>query len=162
MNSIGVTTKISSGPEKEIEIKEPSFDGKILKNGDYSITITDVKIIKPGEKGNNSPDRSMISFWYDTEVSPDFDNPNRPISALSAWSSNFILIQDNQPNYINELGSAYYLGSPYADMSQVKIKPGGKVTYIISYELSDLETPVTLILEYLGKDISKTEISINK
>lgn len=136
------------------------FDGTMLKGNTYSIKITDYKIIPVGEKGNEYGDTPVIAFWYDTLVSPDYDN-SEPVDPSTAWIMNFTAIQDNDPNMVNELNVAGLPDDQYLDSQIAEIKPGGTVSSAVAYELSDEETPVTLKAgSMLGQDFGQYDFKI--
>ncbi|MDT1944369.1 DUF5067 domain-containing protein [Carnobacterium maltaromaticum] len=157
----------SEKPEKPKEVagdfvakaSDSHFDGTILKGNSYTIKITSHKVIQPGEVGNEYGEKPVIAFWYDTLVSPDYDNAT-PINASSAWIMNFKAVQDNDPNKINELNIASLPDDAFLDSQMASIKPGGTVANAVAYELSDTETPVTLIADTFGTEYGRTEISI--
>ena len=62
----------------------------------------------------------------------------------SAWITMFTCIQDNNPNAINELEAGMLPDDRFLDSQMETIKKDGTVENAMSYELDDLETPVTL------------------
>lgn len=118
------------------------FDGTDLVTEDYKITITDYKVIQPGETGNEYGDAPVIAFWYDTTVAEGVSdseyNPTTP------WMMSFEAVQDNDPNVINKLNVSSHPDNAYLDSQLETIKPGGTVTNAVAYELTDIETPITL------------------
>ncbi|WP_421000833.1 DUF5067 domain-containing protein (plasmid) [Carnobacterium maltaromaticum] len=110
--------------------------------------------MQPGEVGNEYGSKPVIAFWYDTLVSPDYDN-DPPIDPTFAWIGNFSAVQDNDPNKINELGMGSLPDDAFLDTQLSKIKPGGTVSNAVAYELSDNETPVTLTAESFNKEFGK-------
>ncbi|OJF96214.1 hypothetical protein AX762_05550 [Alkalibacterium sp. 20] len=126
----------------EKEAEESYFDGTDLVKEDYTITITDYKVLQPGEQGNEYGSDSVIAFWYDITVSEDATsteyNPTMP------WMMTFKAIQDNDENFINELRVSSLPDSNYLNTQLVTIRPGGTVSNAIAYKLTDSETPVTL------------------
>lgn len=155
----------SSEKSKEVEgdfvatANDAYFDGTTLKGNTYTIKITSHKVIQPGETGNEHSDKPVLAFWYDTLVSPDYDN-DPPIDASTAWLFNFEAVQDNDPNKINELNTAFSPDDAFSDTSHASIKPGGVVSNAVAYELTDDTTPVTLISESFGKEFGKTTITL--
>lgn len=135
------------------------FDGTTLKGNTYTIKITSHKVIQPGEAGNEYGSKPVIAFWYDTLVSPDYDN-NPPIDPTFAWIGNFSAVQDNDPNKINKLGTGSLPDDAFLDTQLSKIKPGGTVSNAVAYELSDNETPVTLTAESFNKEFGKKDFEI--
>src|SRR5699024_4638234 len=139
---------------------DSSFDGTTLKGNSYSIKITDHKILQPGEKGNEYGKAPVIAFWFDTLVNPNYDN-STPISPNNAWIMNFKAVQDNNPNKVNELQIATLPDEKYINDQSAEIKPGGKISSAIAYELSDTETPVTLTAQsMLGDQFGSAEFPV--
>lgn len=140
---------------------EAYFDGTMLKGNSYSIKITSHKVIQPGQEGNEHGEQPVLAFWYDTMVSPNYDD-SRSINPMTSWIGNFKAVQDNDPNKVNKLKVASLPDSQYRDSQSAEIKPGGTVPNAVAYELIDTTTPVELIAEtMLGNELGKTTISIN-
>lgn len=141
------------------EASGASFADGVLTTDGYTITITDYKVIQPGETGNEYGDVPVIAFWYDTtNTGSDSD-----INASSAWIMVFDAIQDNDPNVVNTLNMGLLPDSQFLDSQTQTIKEGGTVSNAIAYELDDTTTPVTLVAsdmmdgEYGRQDFSITE-----
>ncbi len=47
---------------------------------DYSMKITDWKVIEPGQEGNSYGNSPVIAFWYDTT-----NTSGKDIDPMSAW-----------------------------------------------------------------------------
>lgn len=136
------------------------FDGTILKGNTYSVKITDHKVIPVGEPGNEYGENPVIAFWFDTLVSPDYDN-SVPIDPNTAWIMNFTAVQDNDPNMVNELNVGSLPDEKHLDSQMAQIKPGGTVSSSMAYELTDDETPVTLTAgSMLGDDFGSMDFEI--
>jgi len=136
------------------------FDGTILKGNTYSVKITDHKVIPVGEPGNEYGENPVIAFWFDTLVSPDYDN-SVPIDPNTAWIMNFTAVQDNDPNMVNELNVGSLPDEKHLDSQMAQIKPGGTVSSSMSYELTDAETPVTLTASsFLGDEFGSMDFEI--
>lgn len=136
------------------------FDGTILKGNTYSVKITDHKVIPVGEPGNEYGENPVIAFWFDTLVSPDYDN-STPIDPNTAWIMNFTAVQDNDPNMVNELNVGMLPDEQYLDSQMAQIKPGGTVSSAMAYELTDAETPVTLTAgSMLGDDFGSFDYEV--
>lgn len=136
------------------------FDGTILKGNTYSVKITDHKVIPVGEPGNEYGENPVIAFWFDTLVSPDYDN-STPIDPNTAWIMNFTAVQDNDPNMVNELNIGMLPDEQYLDSQMAQIKPGGTVSSAMAYELTDAETPVTLTAgSMLGDEFGSVDFEI--
>lgn len=136
------------------------FDGTILKGNTYSVKITDHKVIPVGEPGNEYGENPVIAFWFDTLVSPDYDN-STPIDPNTAWIMNFTAVQDNDPNMVNELNVGMLPDEQFLDSQMAQIKPGGTVSSAMAYELTDAETPVTLTAgSMLGDDFGSFDYEV--
>ena len=111
--------------------------GMLIDFGEYTIEITDVKII-PAEE--NFLDKApTIAFWYTTtNVSKDGLTP------MMAWLSPFEAYQDNDPNFYNKLEVAALPDRAHLDSQMAEMKIGGKLESSVAYVLDDLETPVIL------------------
>lgn len=116
------------------------FKDNILKTKDVKIEITDYKIIPIGEEGNEYGEKPVIAFWYNTTNLTG----NEDVNPISAWIAMFTCIQDNNPNAINELEAGMLPDDRFLDSQMETIKKDGTVENAMSYELDDLETPVTL------------------
>lgn len=137
------------------------FDGTMLRGNTYSVRITDHRVIQPGEVGNEYGDSPVLAFWFDTLVSPDYDNSN-PINPNSAWIFNFEAVQDNDPNMVNKLNVASLPDNQFLDSQMAEIKPGGTVASAVAYTLTDTETPVTLTAkDMLGTEYGKADFPVN-
>lgn len=150
--SSSVQTQQEEPVEEESQPEEsdgPSFADNVLTMDDYTITITDYKVIQPGETGNEYGDTPVIAFWYDTtNISSESD-----LSPSTAWIMVFEAVQDNDPNVVNTLSVGMLPDSQFMDSQIQSIKIGGTVSNAIAYELDDTTTPVTLT----AKDILGTE-----
>lgn len=133
-------SEVSSSSESSDSDESPyGFKDNVIKLEDATITITDYKIIPPGEKGNEYSEKPIIAFWYSvTNESEDL------ISASTAWVRSVTAIQDNDPNIVNELEVTSLPDDRFLDTQLADIKPGGTLENAIGYELTDLETPVIL------------------
>lgn len=142
-NSIS-TTQISSETSSPADSTSGdhsslSFQNNVITTPGYTITITDWKVLQPGE-GNNFGDVPIVGFWYDvTNTSGDSIDP------VTAWILTLKAVQDNDANRINELNVGLLPDAAYLDTQSETIKKGGTVSCAISYEPDDLTTPVTLI-----------------
>lgn len=147
----------SEESDGSVNADSESFSDNVLVADDYTITITDYKIIQPGDTGNEYGEKPVIAFWYDTTNTSDSDD----IDASSAWISSFEAVQDNDPNRINELEIASLPDEQFLDSQMEKIKSGGTVSNAEAYELDDLETPVTLIAtDILGAEYGRQNFEI--
>lgn len=145
LDSINFTEKAmleKSESADETAQGEYYFDGTDLVTEDYKITITDHKVIQPGDTGNEYGDNPVIAFWYDTTIAEGVSDSEYNPSLT--WLMNFEAVQDNDPNLINTLNVGPLPDDNYLDSQLMTIKPGGTVANAVAYELTDLETPVTL------------------
>jgi len=133
------------------------FKDNVLQLEEYKIEITDYNVVEKGKGGNQYGDSPVIVFDYKiTNIS------DSSLEAYSAWIYSFTAIQDNDPNTLNELDTSimYDFGNKSSSKHD-KIKIGGVVESSIAYELSDEETPVTLIASKLfGGEIGSQEFSL--
>lgn len=134
----------------------PSFADNVLTMDDYTITITDYKMIRPGEEGNKYGDKPVIAFWYDTtNISHD------KLSPSTAWILVFEAIQDNDPNLVNTLSMGLLPDDRFLESQTQDIKVGGTVSNAVAYKLDDDTTPVTLVAEnVLGGEYGRQEFSL--
>lgn len=147
--------------EDEIEITEYYFDGIDLVAEDFTITVTDHKVLHPGETGNEYGSEPVLAFWFDITV---YDHvTNNEYNPNTAWLFSFEAIQDNNPNAINTIRIGSLPDSAHRESQRQTIKPGGTVSSSISYKLSDLETPVTLIAydsRILGEELGQFDYPV--
>lgn len=146
---MGVTTTLQL--EKTGEVDESStsdttnttgttFSDGVYTSDEYTITITDYKVIQPGDTGNEYGDKPVIAFWYDTtNVASD-----TALNPSTAWMLVFEAVQDNDPNAVNTLNVGMLPDDQFLDSQLQDIKIGGTVSNAVAYELDDLTTPVTL------------------
>lgn len=139
--SEAVSSEPESDPEPTPEAIGASLTDGVLTTDGYTITITDYKVIQPGETGNDHGDVPVIAFWYDTTNT----GSESDINASSAWIMAFDAIQDNDPNVVNALNMGLLPDSQFLDSQTQTIKEGGTVSNAIAYELDDTTTPVTLV-----------------
>lgn len=123
-----------------------------------TIKINEVRILQPGQE-NNIMDYPILSIWYDFTLDDNAD----PTSAMIAWIDSVVAIQDNDPNFINELMIDVLPDEKYLDSQMQDLKPGGTAENAVSYRLSDdLETVVQL--KFYDQQFSQTpsdEIVLN-
>lgn len=144
---------------EESSEEEYYFDGTNLVTENFSIEITDYKVLEPGE-GNNDGDEPIIGFWYDMTV--DEDATEEEIDPME-WIMVFEAIQDNDPDVVNTLEVGTLPDVEHLDSQMQTIKPGGTSSSSVSYELTDTETPVTLIAKgnpFSDEELGKHEYSI--
>lgn len=142
---------------EEKQEKEFYFDGTVAEIRDVKIEILDHKVILPGEEGNEYGEKPLLAFWYNTTNKTD-----KEIDPITAWLAIFKAIQDNDPNMINELNFGILPDHRFLDTQMNIIKEGGTVENAVSYELSDLETPVTLVANQglMGDEIGRHDYDV--
>lgn len=132
-------TDKSEEASTEASNSEYSFkDNKIVVK-DYTIEITDYKVIQPGDEGNKYGKQPVIAFWYKTT-----NTSGKEITPDTAWIYIIDAVQDNDPNLVNKLNVGMHPDEKLVDNQLSKIKQGGTVENAMSYELTDTETPVVL------------------
>ena len=138
---------------------EPSFSEGVIVSRDYTIKITDYKIIPAGQEGNKYGDAPVIAFWYETT-----NTSGKEIDPTSAWISIVSAVQDNDPNMVNKLKIAMLPDSRFLDSQLAKIKAGGTVENAVAYTLTDTETPVELTAQesMLGPVIGTQVFELNE
>lgn len=140
---------------------DSTFDGTTLKGNSYTIKITSNKVIQPGEPGNEYGEKPVLAFWFDTLVSPDYKD-EAEINPNMAWIMSFKAVQDNDPNKVNKLNVSPLPDAQFLESQMAEIKPGGTVASAMGYELTDTETPVTLIAQdILGTEYGKADFPVN-
>lgn len=142
----------------ETEAQSPYYfkDMEVVMK-DYTITITDWKIIPAGKEGNKYGKAPVIAFWYDTT-----NTSGKDINPMTAWITIMSAVQDNDPNAINKLNVASHPDSKYLDNQMATIKKDGTVTNAMAYELTDEITPVELTASngLLGDDIGSMTFDV--
>ncbi|KXB66139.1 hypothetical protein HMPREF3181_00884 [Parvimonas sp. KA00067] len=153
------TTKVEEKKKEQKEEKKIGFDGKTVEINDLKIVITETKIIKVGEKGNEYGSKPVIAFWYDTTNKSD-----KELDPTTAWMAVFSAVQDNSKDMVNELQVASHPDKTLLNTQMAKIKKGGTVKNAVAYELSDDITPVTLKATQgiSGKELGKHIFEIKK
>ena len=136
-----------------------TFADGVLTTGGYTITITDYKVIQPGETGNEYGEKPVIAFWYDTTNTGSASE----INASTAWILVFEAVQDNDPNAVNTLSMGMLPDQQFLDSQSESIKDGGTVSNAVAYELDDTTTPVTLVAsDMLGNEYGRQEFSVEE
>lgn len=144
--------------EPAAEPSGPSFADGVLTTEDMRIEITKHKVIPVGAKGNEYGDSPVIAFWYSvTNLSGSRMDPS------SAFLFAFKAYQDNDPNAENELNVGMLPDSRFRDSQLSSIKKGGTVKNAVAYELTDEQTPVTLVAKdgLLGDEIGRIDYRLN-
>jgi Domain of unknown function (DUF5067) len=116
------------------------FKDNEAKLNDLKIKITETKVIKAGEKGNEYGEKPVFAIWYETTNLSD-----KEIDPTMGWLAVFEAVQDNNPNAVNTLEVGGLPDDQFLDSQLETIKKDGTVKNAVAYELDDLETPVTLI-----------------
>ena len=145
--------KVKDDPTTIRELKSTDF-GQTFKNGVLDVPaakfeITDHRVIKPGEPGNEIGEKPLLVFNYDVT------NKTDETLTTTDFVVYFTAIQDNDPNKVNELDLGSYFDPETDDTQLEQIKKGGTVAGTIAYELDDLTTPVDLVA---SKSFSQDEI----
>ena len=135
-----VNTSVEEKETSEKTTSDVYFKDNEAKLVDLKINITETKVIQPGEPGNEYSEKPVFAIWYDTTNLSDKD-----IDPMTAWFAVFTVIQDNNPNSINELEVGSLPDEAFLDSQMESIKKDGTVKNAMAYELDDLETPVTLV-----------------
>lgn len=148
----------ADAPEEENQ-EEIVFDGKVLTvNMDdddyymkYVLTITDCKVINPGEEGNEYGESPVIAFWYETA----FETGIEEMTAYQSWAWVLNAIQDNNDSVVNELELTSSPDSQLAETEWERIKDGATVKGAIAYKLDDTTTPVQIVGEMNGREVGR-------
>lgn len=136
---------------------QASFNNEVLTTAEYTITITDYKVIQPGQEGNEYGEKPVIAFWYDTTN----NGAKSDLNASTAWILVFEAVQDNDPNVVNTLNMGMLPDDKYLDSQMQNIKVGGTISNAVAYELDDETTPVTLIAtDVLGEEYGSQTFEI--
>ncbi|MFJ7914496.1 MULTISPECIES: DUF5067 domain-containing protein [unclassified Lysinibacillus] len=153
------TASTDKTADKEAKSDDVYFKDNEAKLESLKIKITETKVIKPGEKGNEHGEKPVFAIWYEaTNLIDDGIDPT------DAWFVVFTVIQDNNPNAINKLEVGTLPDERFRDTQLEKIKKDGTVENAIAYELDDLETPVTLVANQGlgGKELGKQDYQIKQ
>lgn len=145
--------KVKDDPTTVKELKSTDFS-QSFKDGVLDVPaakfeITDYRVVKPGEPGNEIGEKPLLVFNYDTT------NKTDETLTTTDFVVYFTAIQDNDPNKVNELDLGSYIDPETNDTQLEQIKKGGTVAGSIAYELDDLTTPVDLVA---SKSFSQDEI----
>lgn len=145
--------KVKDDPTTVKELKSTDFS-QSFKDGVLDVPaakfeITDHRVAKPGEPGNEIGEKPLLVFHYDVT------NKTDETLTTTDFVVYFTAIQDNDPNKVNELDLGSYFDPETSDTQLEQIKKGGTVAGTIAYELDDLTTPVDLVA---SKSFSQDEI----
>lgn len=125
---------------------------------DGTMKLNEVRILQPGE-GDNFMDYPILGIWYSFTLNADA----APKGAQIAWFDAVQVIQDNNPNYTNELMVDIIPDHQYLDTQMLDIKPGGTMDMAVGYKLADdFETPIQVkFYSDLYKEKLADEIILN-
>ena len=123
------------------------FKDNVFENDKVKVEITKYEVIQPGDTTYNeyndveTSDGPVIAFWYNAT-----NKTSEDIDPIGAWlEANFKVIQDNDPNKVNELEVSSLPDFRFLDSQTETIKEGGTVECCCGYILDDETTPVTII-----------------
>lgn len=139
LSPTSATTTTSSSEEPTPTGDQPvlnKFEDNVLETAKERYEIVKVEVLSADAPGNLG-DHPIIVYTY------EFTNKDSK-NAKSQWPLSFTAIQDNDPNFVNELRPAMYLDSGVGTNALRDVKPKGKIRASIAYQLTDTETPVTL------------------
>ena len=145
--------KVKDDPTTVNELKSTDFS-QTFKDGVLDVPvakfeITDHRVIKPGEPGNELGEKPLLVFNYDVT------NKTDETLTTTDFVVYFTAFQDNDPNKVNELEVGAYFDPENSDTQLEEIKKGGTVAGTTAYELDDLTTAVDLVA---SKPYSQDEI----
>ena len=131
------------------------FDGMVYEDDEARIEIIGCEILEVGSEYNKYGDVPLVCFKFNVTNLSD-----RDVSASGKWIDTFRAYQDNDPNFLNELDVGSQENSAYHDTAFASIKKGGTVESVMTYELDDEETPVTLVASYRWEEIGSKDFDI--
>ncbi|MDR1800758.1 MAG: DUF5067 domain-containing protein [Lachnospiraceae bacterium] len=145
-NYVENTTSASTNESNvESEASELDTTSGYFEFTDFNVQITDFFVVPAGGVGNNKYNEGDIIVFKIT-----INNVSRDSLSPMVVSWYFKCLQDNDPNEYHYLDSATYDDETEADWT-AEIKPGGSVSYSISFELeADRTTPLFL---YASNDV---------
>ena len=114
------------------------------------IVITDHKIIQVGAAGNEYGSKPVIAFSYSMTNLTD-----KKLNPTSGWAFAMKVLQDTDPNRVNELDVGSLPDDKFLDTQLEDIKKGGTVENAVAYELDDMTTPLVLVA---SDDLGMTEL----
>ena len=142
-----------------------SFANNILENDEVKIEVTKWEVLAPGEYGNLNRSRPIVVFWY-TITNKD-DNSTNGMNVKFEWEYQFKLFQDNDPDYIDYFdfsdSATLYDDNDKFDLCEdgLDLKIGESASSLVGYELSDKETPITMIARSkYGRELGSVEFDI--
>lgn len=143
-------------PEPTVEPKPNAmFDGMVYEDDEARIEIIGCEILEVGSEYNKYGDVPLVCFKFNVTNLSDGD-----VSASGKWIDTFRAYQDNDPNFLNELNVGSQENIAYHDTAFASIKKGGTVESVMTYELDDEETPVTLVASYRWEEIGSKDFDI--
>ena len=113
-----------------------SFDGKTLVSQNFTIVITEYKVIQPGEPGNQMGEAPVIAFWYDLTA----HEGSSGVRPLSAWELTFTAHQMKELDYGHMPDLEHY------EVSISEVEAGQTVSCSTAYELLDDTTKVRFVV----------------
>lgn len=131
------------------------FDGMVYEDDEARIEIIGCEILEVGSEYNKYGDVPLVCFKFNVTNLSDWD-----VSASGKWIDTFRAYQDNDPNFLNELNVGSQENIAYHDTAFASIKKGGTVESVMTYELDDEETPVTLVASYRWEEIGSKDFDI--
>ena len=140
-----VIQSIELDPENGEESVSGEFDGINLVVDDFELTITDYEIIPAKADGNENGDSDIIVFYFDVTLTNDA--AETIYNPAKAWIRSFQVYQGDEENAL----TVHAQKVPKEMETQLKtIEVSETVSSMMSYELTDSETPVTLGTEHFG------------
>ncbi|GAB2512437.1 hypothetical protein CATRI_08360 [Corynebacterium atrinae] len=144
-------------PETETSNANSFVDG-VLTTPDFTIKITDYRVIPAGMEGNEYGDAPVLAIWYDTTNLGTSDDEITPMRFIYHFDS----FQDNNPNIENKLKVGMLPDSTFGQTQTASIKAGGTLANAIAYVLTDTTTPVDLVAsEFIGDEIGRMTFNLN-
>lgn len=131
------------------------FDGMVYEDDEARIEIIGCEILEVGSEYNKYGDVPLVCFKFNVTNLSDWD-----VSASGKWIDTFRAYQDNDPNFLNELDVGSQENRAYHDTAFASIKKGGTVESVMTYELDDMETPITLVASYRWEEIGSKDFDI--
>ena len=130
--------KVDDSVFEEAATPDYYVKGDTAVTEDCTIKITGHKVLKPGQGDNAYGKDYVIVFEYDLT-----NTSGAKMTAAVEWPIIVDVIQDNDPNAVNELQTAF-IDNSNAQAQLQEIKAGGTVHCKDAYTLTDTKTPVTL------------------
>ena len=153
----------ANGSVVDVEVPEeepatPSFHDSVFTTPDFTITLTDYRVIPGGQEGNEHGDVPVLAIWYDTT---NLGTSDTEVSPMTAFVMNFAAFQDNDPNIENSLRPAPPPDDAFLETQLAQVKPGGTVAHAVAYKLTDTTTPVELVAGRMGEEYGRMTFNLN-